>query len=272
VPADGGKEALERALGERVEFFRLGPAPSSEDRGDLMLTDGAWLQHGGDASRVHGEIFGADNAARMQWAPSAWLDKAVSAWMGVRFESDDSFPLRTWVEVTYRPQGKGQQPRSAWLCSTDLPTFRARLEAALGPLAVYAQNQQKGEAAPTNSTPADVGLDEPDAPDASDPLGVMLQAGIVFHSAAHAAAAFPGIGSARSLKDVWQRQNLAAPCIASLTSAAFARGIDLPSGTWATIKYTAAGKQHTATAWSGMAAPAAILFAQGHDVVSLALH
>ncbi len=125
-----------------------------------MAARGAVLASPTDAWRLYPDLFVSAEAAKkaMQRRRSGGdfgdipLLKAIYKEMSPKSAG--------WV--SYRPTGRGQQTRHALVTAAALPAFRARLEALLGPLAVY---EVAEPAAEKPAAAADAATDEPVAPE-----------------------------------------------------------------------------------------------------------
>ncbi|MBV8456131.1 MAG: hypothetical protein JO122_05905 [Acetobacteraceae bacterium] len=108
-------------------------APS---RIEKMLERGIVLASPTDAAKMYPELFVSRDAAKHELSADQF--PATGRLLVERFFSQRA-PISLPVPFTYRPEGRGQQNRRAWIASWPPPAFYRNLdelEAKLGPFAL----------------------------------------------------------------------------------------------------------------------------------------
>src|SRR4051794_35045011 len=125
-----------------------------------MAARGAVLASPTDAHGLYGDLFVSPAAARMAFNRQGLpADLANIPLLNALYKEMFAKSARL---VSYRPIGRGQQTRHALVWAAALPDFRSRLEALLGPLAVYKMAERAAENPAAAPAPA---TDEPVAPE-----------------------------------------------------------------------------------------------------------
>ena len=105
-----------------------------------------------DAVRVCPDLFTAADGSPSVEAAKKALQRAPEALISGTFPYDYLFirrcPRNTPSKATYRPQGRGQQTRVAWVRPDRLDDLREELEAVLGPRALFQLNGPPEEPPP----------------------------------------------------------------------------------------------------------------------------
>ena len=89
-----------------------------------------------DAAKAYPDLFPTAEAAR-QALKRAGLKEVFSGHSPKISTPLGKCPLNRYVEVRYRPNGRGQQNRVAWIAAHRLNRFEQHLTALLGTLAYY---------------------------------------------------------------------------------------------------------------------------------------